>query len=50
MSFAMAIADRVLFLENGHIIEESSDAKAFFTSPQTLRAKQFLKTFDYEEQ
>jgi polar amino acid transport system ATP-binding protein len=50
MSFAKAIADRVLFLENGHIIEESSDAKAFFTSPQTLRAKQFLKTFDYEEQ
>jgi polar amino acid transport system ATP-binding protein len=49
MSFARAIADRVLFLENGRIIEESRSPKEFFVRPQTERAKAFLKTFDYEE-
>ena len=48
MAFARAIADRVLFLDGGEIVEESSDPKAFFTKPQTLRAQVFLKTFDYE--
>ena len=48
MAFARAIADRVLFLDGGEIVEESSDPKAFFTKPQTLRAQAFLKTFDYE--
>lgn len=48
MAFARAIADRVLFLENGEIVEESRDPKAFFTCPETERAKAFLKTFDYE--
>ncbi|MBR1568361.1 MAG: amino acid ABC transporter ATP-binding protein [Lachnospiraceae bacterium] len=48
MSFAKAIADRVLFLDQGEIVEESYDADAFFTSPQTERAKKFLHTFEYE--
>lgn len=48
MSFARAIADRIIFLDNGEIAEESSEPKAFFQSPQTERAKAFLKTFDYE--
>ena len=48
MAFARAIADRVLFLDGGEIVEESSDPKAFFTKPQTPRAQAFLKTFDYE--
>jgi polar amino acid transport system ATP-binding protein len=47
MAFAKAIADRVLFLEHGEIVEESRDAKAFFTEPETERARQFLKSFDY---
>jgi polar amino acid transport system ATP-binding protein len=47
MAFAKAIADRVLFLENGEIVEESRDAKAFFTEPRTERARQFLRSFDY---
>jgi polar amino acid transport system ATP-binding protein len=47
MAFAKAIADRVLFLENGEIVEESRDAKAFFTEPKTERARQFLRSFDY---
>jgi polar amino acid transport system ATP-binding protein len=45
MAFAKAIADRVLFLENGEVVEESRDAKGFFTEPETERARQFLKSF-----
>lgn len=48
MSFARAIADRIIFLDQGEIIEESSDAKAFFAHPASERAQKFLKTFDYE--
>ena len=48
MAFARAVADRVLFLENGEIAEESSEPKEFFAAPRTLRAKQFLKSFDYD--
>lgn len=47
MAFAKAIADRVLFLEHGKIVEESRDPKAFFTKPQTERAQQFLHSFEY---
>ncbi len=48
MGFAKAIADRVLFLENGEIVEESGEPKAFFSQPTTQRARAFLKTFLYE--
>ncbi len=48
MSFARAIADRIIFLDQGEIIEESNDAKAFFAHPSSERAQKFLKTFDYE--
>lgn len=48
MAFAKAIADRVLFLEHGKIVEESNQPKEFFIHPGTERAKAFLKTFDYE--
>lgn len=48
MAFAKAIADRVLFLEHGKIVEESSQPGKFFIHPDTERAKAFLKTFDYE--
>ena len=48
MSFARAIANRILFLEDGAIGEESSDPKAFFDCPATPRARAFLKSFDYE--
>ena len=48
MSFARAIANRILFLEDGTIGEESSDPKAFFDCPATPRARTFLKSFDYE--
>ena len=48
MTFAKAIADRVLFLEYGEIAEESRNPKAFFEMPGTERARQFLKSFEYE--
>ncbi len=48
MAFAKAIADRVLFLEGGKIVEESDRPKEFFVHPATDRAGEFLKTFDYE--
>ena len=48
MNFARAIADRVLFIENGEIVEESCNPKDFFANPATARAKDFLKSFDYE--
>lgn len=47
MNFARAIADRILFIENGEVVEESTDPKAFFAAPSTDRAKSFLKSFDY---
>ncbi len=47
MAFARAIADRVVFLEGGHIVEESREPKAFFDKPATERARQFLRTFEY---
>lgn len=48
MEFAKAVADRVLFMDEGVIVEEGTP-KEFFTSPKTERAKQFLNTFHYEE-
>ena len=47
MQFARAIADRILFLDHGNIIEDS-EPDAFFTNPKTQRAKDFLKTFAYD--
>ena len=49
MNFARAIANRILFIENGTVVEQSDDPKAFFASPKTDRARAFLKSFDYDE-
>ena len=49
MNFARAIANRILFIENSAVVEQSDDPKAFFASPKTDRAKAFLKSFDYDE-
>ena len=48
MAFARAVANRILFLDDGRIVEESADPKRFFACPETERAGAFLKTFDYE--
>ena len=47
MQFARAIADRIIFLDNGKIVEESTPDE-FFDDPKTERAKQFLNTFEFD--
>ena len=47
MSFARAVADRVLFFDGGEIVEEDIPER-FFTAPRTERAKKFLHTFEFE--
>lgn len=47
MEFAKAVSDRVLFMDQGLVVEEGKPEE-FFASPQTERAKQFLNTFHYE--
>ncbi len=47
MDFAKAVADRVIFLDKGEIVEEE-EPKEFFSYPKTERAKKFLNTFHYE--
>lgn len=49
MEFARAVADRIIFIDDGIIAEESSPEQ-FFTSPKTERAKQFLRAFSFEKQ
>ena len=48
MSFAKAVADRVIFIDEGNIVEEGKPEK-FFEHPDTERAKRFLNTFTYEK-
>lgn len=46
MQFARAVADRMVFIDNGRIVEEGSPEE-FFDNPKTDRLKQFLQTFSY---
>jgi amino acid transporter len=48
LQFAQAIADRIIFLDQGKIAEEGS-AHSFFTNPQTQRAQEFLNVFDFSQ-
>lgn len=48
MSFAKAIADRILFLDGGELVEEASPEE-FFAHPKTERAGKFLQTFEYSK-
>jgi ABC-type polar amino acid transport system ATPase subunit len=41
MNFARQVADRVVFMDQGTILE-SADPEAFFANPQTARAREFL--------
>ena len=47
MQFARAIASRVLFLDDGRIVEEAPPEN-FFDHPQTERAQRFLRTFTFD--
>ncbi len=46
MAFAQAVADRIVFLDGGSIIEQDTPDE-FFRHPKTERAERFLKTFTY---
>jgi len=48
MAFARAVADRIVFMEAGRILEQR-DPESFFTNPQTARAQQFLEKFSFVE-
>ena len=48
MSFAKAVADRVIFIDEGNIVEEGSPEE-FFERPRTERARRFLNTFTFEK-
>ncbi len=46
MNFAKQIADRVLFLQDGAILEQTPSDQ-FFSQPQTQRAREFLDSMDF---
>lgn len=48
MAFARAVADRIVFMEAGRILEQS-DPESFFSQPRTARAQQFLDKFSFVE-
>ena len=48
MDFARAIADRIVFMDAGQIVE-ISEPDQFFTNPTSERAKTFLQIFNFDE-
>jgi ABC-type polar amino acid transport system ATPase subunit len=48
MSFARNVANKVVFMEDGVIVEEG-DAKAFFAAPGQERTRSFLRMIDGKE-
>lgn len=44
MKFARDVADRILFLAEGRIVEEATP-QVFFTDPKTDRARSFVASF-----
>lgn len=48
MAFARAVADRIVFMDAGRILEQSHP-ESFFENPRTARAQQFLEKFSYVE-
>lgn len=46
MGFAQKVADRIIFMDQGEIIEQAS-ANEFFSQPKTQRAKSFLNILSY---
>ncbi len=47
MEFARAIADRIVFMDGGKILEES-EPERFFVTPESERGRQFLENFTFE--
>ena len=48
MQFARVVADRIIFLDGGKIVEDSGPDE-FFTNPKTERAREFLQTFAFDK-
>jgi polar amino acid transport system ATP-binding protein len=48
MAFARAVADRVLFIDEGVILEDADPAD-FFAAPATARAQKFLSNFTFDK-
>ena len=46
LAFAQAVADRIVFMEEGHILEQAAPHQ-FFDNPRSQRARQFLAKFSY---
>lgn len=46
MEFARKVANRILFIEEGRIVEDT-DPEAFFERPETERSRQFLEGLHY---
>jgi polar amino acid transport system ATP-binding protein len=46
MSFARAVADRMVFMDGGRIVEEAPPEE-FFEQPKTDRLKKFLASLAY---
>lgn len=49
MQFARAVADRIVFIDGGNIVESGAPER-FFTQPETERARRFLNTFIYTKE
>ena len=47
MQFARAVADKIVFMDDGEIVEISTPEE-FWTNPKTERAKKFLSNFEFE--
>ena len=47
MQFARAAADRIIFMDEGEIVEEA-EPEAFFTRPATERGRKFLNVFQFD--
>ncbi len=48
MGFARAVADRIVFMDEGNIVE-INEPGAFFTAPNSERAKKFLNMFEFKK-
>lgn len=42
MGFAKEVADRIVFMADGQVLEDTRDIQGFFEKPQDVRAQQFL--------
>ncbi|EGJ26809.1 amino acid ABC transporter ATP-binding protein [Streptococcus porcinus] len=42
MGFAREVADRIIFMADGEVLEDTTDVAGFFDNPKEPRAKQFL--------